>query len=433
MTLLIIGQFQFFLFSKIIEKLMYNRLNMFLDKHGILYENQFGFRKNMSTSLALCSLVSEFQGAITRKEIMISIFIDLSRAFDTISHDILFAKLQHYGIRGNTLDWIKNYLTDRKQFVMYNGEKSPLGSLNIGVPQGSILGPLLFLLYVNDLCNASKKCSLIQYADDTTLSVSGTSMPDIFSTINGELPLIVEWLNNNKLSLNVSKTNYMVMSSRNKMHDSNNYTISINGCAIDRVHETKFLGIIIDDKLTWKSHIHLIENKVSKSIGILLRARKLLYTESLLILYNSLIKPYFTYCIIIWGNTYKTYVHKLYIQQKKIIRIIHFSGFNSHTDPLFRKLKVMNIEQLYRYFVGIFVYKSLNKLLPERFSNYFSKNVTSRNIDTLRPAISSSRVSEFFVGFTGPHVWNTLPESIRKSKSLNLFKLNIKTLLAIAK
>jgi hypothetical protein len=232
---------------------------------------------------------------------------------------------------------------------------------------------------VNDLSNASKKLSLIQY--DTTLSVSGASMPDIFSTINGELPLIVKWLNNNKLSLNVSKTNYMIMTSRNKTHDNSNYTISINGCAIDRVHETTFLGIIIDDKLTWKSHIDFIESKVSKSIGILLRARKLLYTECLLTLYNNLIKPYFTYCIIIWGNTYKTYIHKLYIQQKIIIRIINFSGFNSHTDPLFKKLKVMNIEQLYTYFVAIFVYKSIKHLLPDRFSNYFSKNVTPRNVD----------------------------------------------------
>jgi retron-type reverse transcriptase len=127
-------------FSKMIEKLMFNRLLMFLDKYEILYENQFGFRKNMSTRLALCSLVNEFQGAIERKEIMISIFIDLSRAFDTISHDILFAKLQHYGIRGNTLEWIKNYLTDRKQYAIYNGDKSTLGSLTIGVPQTAFRG-----------------------------------------------------------------------------------------------------------------------------------------------------------------------------------------------------------------------------------------------------------------------------------------------------
>ena len=131
------------------------------------------------------------------------------------------------------------------------------------------------------------------------------------------------------------------------------------------------------------------------------------------------------------GNTYKTYVHKLYIQQKKIMRIINFSAFNSHTDPIFRKLKVMNIEQLYRYFVGIFVYKSVNQMLSEKCSNYFINNVTSRNIDTLRPAISSSKISEFFVGFTGPHVWNKLPENIRKSKSLNLFKHKIKHLLQL--
>jgi len=413
-------------FSKLFEKLVYNRMISFVEKFNILNDNQFGFRKNRSTCLALDTLVDKFHNTIEKNEIMIGLFIDLSRAFDTMSHEILLKKLYIYGFRGIALNWIKDYLSNRKQFVVYNNEKSQMVDFNIGVPQGSILGPLLFLLYVNELPEISHKLSYVQFADDTNIFITGKSLSDISSIINEEMILISEWIKNNRLSLNVVKTNYMIMSSRAKQYDCNDCVISIDDVILERVYETKFLGVMLDDKLLWKSHIEYICNKISKCMGILIKARKILGICSLVTLYNALIKPYLIYCNIIWGNTYTKYLNKVNILQKKIIRIITFSGFNTHTGPLFRKLKIMSTSQLYDYFTSIFVFRSLNNLLPERFTRIFVHNVTSRKTCELRPHFCTKKASEFSIKFSGPNIWNKLPRKIQTSKSVSSFKSQMK-------
>ena len=409
-------------FSKLFEKLVYNRMTKFLDKHNILNDNQFGFRKHRSTCLALGTLANRFHDMIDKNELMIGLFIDLSRAFDMISHDILVKKLQFYGIRGVALDWFIDYLSNRKQYVVFNNEKSKMVKVNIGVPQGSILGPLLFLLYVNELPDISKKLSYIQYADDTNIFITGNSLSDISSIINEEMKLISEWIKNNRLSLNVSKTNYMIMSSQTNRYDPGNCILTLEGIILERVTQTKFLGVILDDKLLWKCHIEYICNKISKGIGILIRARRTLGTKALVILYNTLVKPYFTYCNIIWGNTYIKNLNRVKILQKKIIRIITFSGFYAHTEPLFRKLNIMTTTQLYDYFVAIFVFKSLNNLLPKNLSSIFTRNVTSRKNLNIRPHFCTKKVSEFSIKYSRPEVWNDLPNKIKTSRTINSFK-----------
>ena len=190
---------------------MYNRLLNFLENNNVLTENQFGFRKGRSTDMAIHTLVERFYEAVERDEIMIGIFIDFSRAFDTISHDILLRKLHFYGIRGKPLDWIQNYLSNQKQFVFYNNSQSDTCEISCGVPQGYILGSLLYLLYVNDIVNVSEKISCILFADDTNIFSSGKHLPDVVSTMNTELIVINEWIQSNKLSLNIAKINYMII------------------------------------------------------------------------------------------------------------------------------------------------------------------------------------------------------------------------------
>ena len=240
------------------------------------------------------------------------------------------------------------------------------------------------------------------------------------------MKLINEWIQNNRLSLNVSKTNYMIMSSQAKRYDSNDCILYVDGVILDRVNETKFLGVILDDKLLWKSHIEYICNKISKGMGILIKARKVLGTGALVTLYNTLVKPYFTYCNIIWGNTYKKYINKVQILLKKIIRIITFSEFNTHTEPLFRKLGIMTFSQLYDYFAGIFVFKSLNNLLPRIFSNVFVHNISSRKALDLRPYFCTRKVCEFSMKFMGPKIWNRLTDKIKSSKSIHSFKFQMR-------
>ena len=192
-------------FSKILEKLMFKRLMSFFDKHKILYQDQFGFRKKHSTEMAIISLTQKITEAIENKKFTIGIFLDLSKAFDTVDHSILLDKLEYYGIRGITLKWFKSYLSDRKQIVKFYEYRSSMKTISCGVPQGSVLGPLLFLLYVNDIHRSSTLLSFILFADDTNIFNSHSDINTLITTTNEELKKVAEWLRANKLSLNIKK------------------------------------------------------------------------------------------------------------------------------------------------------------------------------------------------------------------------------------
>ena len=225
--------------SKVFEKIMYNRLIKFLDKFSILYKYQFGFRRKRSTHMALISLIDKLTQAIENGEYVIGVFLDFSKAFDTVDHKILLDKLYHYGVRGCAHKWFISYLTDRQQFVTYNGVKSRNQLIKCGVPQGSILGPLLFLIYINDLASVCECTFPILFADDSNLFISGRDPDLIMRTMNNELKEISLWLKANKLSLNIKKTHFMIFSSKNKPHP--NICINIDGETINETAKTKFL------------------------------------------------------------------------------------------------------------------------------------------------------------------------------------------------
>lgn len=191
--------------SKFFEKAIAVRITNFIEKHDIIYKHQYGFRPKHSTSLALLHLVNQISSSIDNKETCAGVFLDLSKAFDTVNHNILLNKLNHYGIRGLALDWIKNYLNDRKQYVDYKDISSEYQTVKCGVPQGSILGPLLFLLYINDITYSSDLLKFILFADDTSVFYSSKSISDVFGTLNYELAKVSKWLIANKLSINVKK------------------------------------------------------------------------------------------------------------------------------------------------------------------------------------------------------------------------------------
>ena len=196
--------------SKIFEKIMYVRLLNYLNTHQILFSYQFGFRKFYSTYMAFMVLMDKLIKSLDEGKIVVGIFLDFSKAFDTVDHSILLAKLYHYGIRGTSLSWFQSYLSNRKQFVTYDGVSSSVKTIRCGVPQGSILGPLLFLIYINDLFNACSKCLPILFADDTNLFVSGYDLSSINAILSEELAELSVWLKVNKLSLNIKKTHFMI-------------------------------------------------------------------------------------------------------------------------------------------------------------------------------------------------------------------------------
>ena len=287
--------------SKVFEKIMYSRLLNYLDHYKILFSYQFGFRKSHSTYMAFMVLIDKLTRALDEGKFVVGILLDFSKAFDTVDHDILLTKLSHYGIRGVPLLWFQSYLSNRQQFVAYNGVSSSVKTVKCGVPQGSILGPLLFLIYINDLVNVCSHCLPILFADDTNLFVSGVDMSHISEIVSKELAELSQWLKVNKLSLNLKKTQYMIFSRRKSKDETIN--IKIDDQSISETKSSKFLGVYIDNSLNWKTHISYIAGKISRGIGIILKSRKYLTEDSLLTLYYCFIYPFLIYCNHIWGNT----------------------------------------------------------------------------------------------------------------------------------
>ena len=332
--------------SKVFEKIMYNRVTAFLEMFQVLNINQYGFRKKSSTHMALLLFLDKVVQAIENGEYAVGIFLDFSKAFDTVDHTILLEKLDHYGIRGCALSWLTSYLSNRMQYVTYNGSTSKQQMIQCGVPQGSILGPLLFLIYINDLCIICKNTIPVLFADDTNLFSSGSDIASLQDGINDDLKIISEWLKVNKLSLNIKKTHYMCFTAKNKIRPS--LSLQIDGETINEVDNTKFLGVIIDNKLNWKDHISYTCRKVARGIGVIIKARKVLRNESLKSLYYSFIYPYFIYCNQVWGSACKTNMKPLVVLQKKAIRIITGVHPMSPSEPLFSKLKLLNCENTFQ-------------------------------------------------------------------------------------
>ena len=243
------------IFDKIIEKLMHARLYEFLELHNVLFLNQFGFRKFHSTSHSLVEITEVIKESIDNGRYGCGIFIDLKKAFDTVNHRILLSKLEHYGIRGALLKWFESYLTNRTQYVFLNGVSSDTMPMSCGVPQGSVLGPLLFLLYINDLPNISDKLKFFLFADDTNIYYESDNLKSLEKIVNQELKSLSLWLNVNRLALNVSKTNFVIFRSSQKTMN-HNVTLILNRKAIEQKDHVKYLGVLVDEHLTWKHQIN---------------------------------------------------------------------------------------------------------------------------------------------------------------------------------
>ena len=359
--------------SKILERLMYNRLLKFIEEFNILYDFQFGFRKFHSTFMALASAVNHIVNALQFGKYSIGVYLEFSKAFDTLDHDILFFKLNHYGIRGIALDWIKSYMLNRKQFVSYNDNSSDIQSISCGVPQGSILGPLLFLIYVNDLPNVSDMLFTVMFADDTSMFVNVENLSTLETQLNSELKHVSTWLQVNKLSLNVDKSCFIVFKTVKKSDLKVN--ICINDKRLSRVSQVKFLGTIIDDKLTWKPHIDYISKKLSKAIAIMYRLKAYVTQETLCSLYYSLVYPYLTYCNVVWGNTFKTHLKPLISLQRKAVGCLNFRNHNEFgTDALMLELKLIKFCDLNKYLTCQFMHKLNSGNVPNVITNYFTIN-----------------------------------------------------------
>ena len=429
--------------SKVFEKVMYARLNEFIKSNDLLYDFQFGFRKDHSAYMALMVLVDKLTKCLENGDIITGVYLDFSKAFDTVNHKILLTKLEHYGIRGAALSWFESYLSNRSQFVTYENASSKPKVISCGVPQGSILGPLLFLMYINDLNFVCKDAMSIFFADDSNLFKNGKDITKLEEELNEILSNISEWLKVNKLSLNVKKTHYMIFSKKKIKPGvpKPSVNLSIDGQPLSEVEKTKFLGVIIDNTLTWEHHIKYISGKIARGIGILIKAKDILNKDTLVTLYYSFVYPYYVYCNHIWGSSCSKHLRRLFVLQKKAIRIICKSRPTKaepkcHTEPLFKELKLLDVWQINQFMLSQFMYKCYHEKLPSLFDSYFIRTRDLHSLNTRQapcyyelPKVRTE-YRKMSIRFRGPSVWNTIIENkVSPDIGICTFKHNVKYLL----
>lgn len=425
--------------SKILERCIATRITCFLERHNVISPSQYGFQRNKSTTDALADLFENIYDNLDNKQHTLAIYLDFRKAFDTVNHPILLNKLNSVGIRGVAHNWFTSYLKDRKHRVKINGTKSNLKTCNIGVPQGSILGPILFLIFINDLPQLNNVMKSILYADDTTLLFTGNNITELTISANTKLKDVYNWLTLNRLSVNLDKTYACVYTNLLKITESEeeiiytdrtNTKMKLDPVILNENHikfkindPIKYLGIQLDISTSFSKHIAYISTKISKIIGIFYKLRNILPMKSLVDLYHSLIYPYLIYCNILWGKASDSYINQLFLLQKRLVRIITNSEFLAHTDPLFRSTEILKLKDIYTYLIAIEGYK---KNITNNFTyTEHTHNTRSRNSFAV-PNYRRLQISKRSLTYSIPLIWNKIPNEIKNVRSLTMFKKNLK-------
>jgi len=417
------------IFNKLLEKLMYQRLYSFLTQKHILYDYQFGFRNKHSTILALTEIVDNIREELDKGNSVLGIYLDLSKAFDTVNHDILLYKLSYYGIRGHAYQWLKDYLTERTQYIYVNRTVSDARQVSVGVPQGSVLGPLLFLIYINDLSCSMNNAKTRLFADDTNLFFSDKCISKLQDEANIALIRLHEWFVANKLTLNIDKTCYSIFTNKKSI---SNVKVLLNNNEIARVVVTKYLGMYLDEKLSWSHHVEYICNKLVRLKGAFNYLADMLTEENIKQLYYAYVFPHVKYGIEIYGTCSDLLMKKLQTEQNKLLKILCRKNRRYPTNQLHSELKVLNCYDIHKLFIGVFVYKQQSNMLPAIFDTYFKLNSdvcmrTTRQSDDLYIPLCRTKTAQRSLKYIGAKLWNSIGDHVKRCKTIYCFKRTYKS------
>jgi hypothetical protein len=437
--------------SKVLEKFISIQLTNHLELNNLLYSHQYGFQRGKSTEHSLTHLINHIYSALNDKKYCIGLFLDLKKAFDVCSHSILLKKLKKYGITGKAHDWFQSYLKDRKQRVDINGTYSSTKTFNISVIQGSILGPILFLIYINDLYSASALTKFM-FADDTTGVASDPDINVLICFVNAEIKKIARWFRANRMAVNVEKTKFIIFHTKGKIFDQSLQLIYDDNepgknnpnliHPIERYHTKhnnihcrayKILGIYLDELLTFDNHTSYIISKLNRSLYCINRAKNFLTLPALKSLYFALIHSHLTYCPIITSCATNNNINKIYLVQKKAIRIITNKKYRDHTGPIFKLLSILPFHHIISYAQLNFMHSYMYNYSPASFHNIWLSN-NERNNDTheLRNAnllaIPNPRIELFKKSplYSLLLMWNNLDNGIKFQQNKTTFRIALK-------
>lgn len=367
-------------FSKLFEKVIHRHISDYLEENNIINPAQYGFRTGHSTVHALVNATENVHKSLENNMYTLGVFIDFSKAFDTINHEILVKKLEHYGIHGNLLKLLTNYMQNRKQYVIYGGTNSELLDITCGVPQGSVLGPLMFILFVNDLPNIYNDITaqFVLFADDANIFLSHTVRKVLYQLANEVLHNLYKYCVANRLIINYKKCCYMEFTKNQCTNSNDDYTLHILGNKFEKQSECKFLGVTITADLNWDTHIKHVKSQVSKALGSMYALRSCVPQKVLRKIYFSLFQSYLLYCIHIWGSKHNSVsFNDLFVIQKKALRLIcnktlrHACFKLENTKPLFKVTNILSIHNLYYYMIATESSKILNTQKPQRIFDLF--------------------------------------------------------------
>lgn len=417
------------IFSKILEKIINNQILNYLEEFNLLNSNQFGFRRQRGTADAVSVFINKTLEAFNEGKCTLGIFIDFSKAFDTIDHEILLLKLKALNFNQLCINWIKSYLTNRTQITKIGNVASLPSQVSCGVPQGSILGPTLFLIYINDLCNSLKLLKPILYADDTSLFIESKNLNSLVDEINADLNNFHNWCLINKMTVNFEKTNYILLKNPQNHYLFRENSLILNQHVLKPTTEVKFLGLLIDPHLNWSAHISKILQDLRPVSRLFYNLSQFLPKNILITLYYSLVNSKFSYCIDSWGNAPITYLNKLTIYQKKLIRIINRKPFDYHTANLFITDKILKIDKLHQHKILIKAHNTFYSISRPLSNHCYSTRHSQTNLPV---PLFSSHAGQRTIRYRESFLWNNLTNELKNISNPNNFKTLLKDYLLLS-
>ena len=414
--------------NKIFEKILYNRLTKYINDFQLLYKYQFGFRQNHSTEHALIEITDQIRLSMDNNQITCGIFVDLSKAFDTVNHDILLDKLENLGIRGKALELFKSYLSDRVQYVNIDNCNSKTRPIRYGVPQGSVLGPLFFLLFINDLPKCCPSGKVRIFADDTNVFFHCNNINELIEIGQRIMNQLHTWFSANKLTLNTDKSTFTIFRTKRKIINNLPEHLEFSDYKIKRTSFVKYLGVIIDENLTWDLHINEICTKLKSLFHVFYNIRDYLSIDNIKTIYYTLIYSRIKYGITLYGQAGTKRLNRVQTLQNQLLKVLLGKKYRFPTDNLHRELNILKVRDISNQEILTFVHKYFANKLPAAFDNYyktfsnFSDRTTRNSFTTIKIDDHNTNIAARSLKISGAKLWNDLRSDLKSILNIKKFK-----------